>query len=45
MFVKHILWMYQPKKELPRDIWEESREIDLENGKINILSSSKKQEK
>lgn len=44
-FVKHILWMYQPKKELPRDIWEESREIDLETGKINILSSSKKQEK
>ena len=44
-FVKHILWMYQPKKELPRDIWEESREIDLESGKINILSSSRKQEK
>lgn len=44
-FVKHILWMYQPKKELPRDIWEESREIDLESGKINFLSSSRKQEK
>lgn len=44
-FVKHILWMYQPKKELPRDIWEENKEIDLENGKINILNSAKKQEK
>lgn len=33
-YVKHIAWMLHPKKEMPSDIFEEKKEIDLNTGEI-----------
>ena len=40
-YVKHILWMYKPKKEMPQDIYEEESVIDLETGQIAKLNKGK----
>ena len=44
-FLKHIVWMMNPKKEMPRDIAQDSKIIDLESGEIQTLSNKKVLEK
>ena len=38
-YIKHILWMYNPKKDMPADIAEPFRKIDLGTGEITELNN------